>query len=150
MFRNIVNCVAACCLTVFTTVRFRLCADVFSTRGARRAYVIGTPNEAKVCFRCGFGAKVETTGLADPAPVAQTFFVDDEIKHATRLDAIITVFSTMDIHFIISIFWYRGLWEIHHEGILYSTLCDQLIFANRIWQPAPYFRRLGHLHPMSK
>ena len=28
---------------------------------------------------------VETTGLADPAPVAQTFFMDDEIG-STRLD----------------------------------------------------------------
>ncbi|KAK9828520.1 hypothetical protein WJX72_000532 [[Myrmecia] bisecta] len=34
---------------------------------------------------------IETTGLADPAPVAQTFFVDDELKEALRLDAIITV-----------------------------------------------------------
>lgn len=37
------------------------------------------------------GIIVETTGLADPAPVAQTFFVDDEVKKATRLDAVITV-----------------------------------------------------------
>jgi G3E family GTPase len=34
---------------------------------------------------------VETTGLADPAPVAQTFFVDDEVRLKTRLDAIVTV-----------------------------------------------------------
>ncbi|PNW73404.1 hypothetical protein CHLRE_14g630871v5 [Chlamydomonas reinhardtii] len=34
---------------------------------------------------------IETTGLADPAPVAQTFFVDDEVKEAYRLDAILTV-----------------------------------------------------------
>ena len=31
------------------------------------------------------------TGLADPAPVAQTFFVDDEVRRRTKLDAIITV-----------------------------------------------------------
>ncbi|MCC7428487.1 MAG: GTP-binding protein [Alphaproteobacteria bacterium] len=37
------------------------------------------------------GIIVETTGLADPAPVAQTFFVDDEVKARTRLDAIVTV-----------------------------------------------------------
>src|ERR1700746_1630590 len=30
---------------------------------------------------------VETTGLADPGPVAQTFFVDDEVKARTRLDS---------------------------------------------------------------
>ncbi len=34
---------------------------------------------------------VETTGLADPGPVAQTFFVDDEIKSKTRLDSVTTV-----------------------------------------------------------
>ena len=37
------------------------------------------------------GIIVETTGLADPAPVAQTFFVDEDVKRATRLDAIVTV-----------------------------------------------------------
>ncbi len=34
---------------------------------------------------------VETTGLADPAPVAQTFFVDQDVGDATKLDAVITV-----------------------------------------------------------
>src|SRR6516164_3662044 len=34
---------------------------------------------------------IETTGLADPGPVAQTFFVDDELKHKLLLDGIITV-----------------------------------------------------------
>ncbi len=34
---------------------------------------------------------VETTGLADPGPVAQTFFVDDEVQRKTRLDGIVTV-----------------------------------------------------------
>ena len=34
---------------------------------------------------------IETTGLADPGPVAQTFFIDDEIAEYYLLDAIITV-----------------------------------------------------------
>jgi len=34
---------------------------------------------------------VETTGLADPAPVAQTFFMDEAVRRHTRLDAVITV-----------------------------------------------------------
>jgi len=34
---------------------------------------------------------VETTGLADPAPVAQTFFVDDNVNEKARLDAVVTV-----------------------------------------------------------
>jgi len=34
---------------------------------------------------------VETTGLADPAPVAQTFFMDEQIGARTKLDAVVTV-----------------------------------------------------------
>jgi G3E family GTPase len=34
---------------------------------------------------------VETTGLANPAPVAQTFFMDADVKEAARLDAVVTV-----------------------------------------------------------
>ena len=34
---------------------------------------------------------VETTGLADPAPVAQTFFVDEDVQTNARLDAVVTV-----------------------------------------------------------
>jgi len=37
------------------------------------------------------GILVETTGLADPAPVAQTFFVDEDVRQNTKLDAIVTV-----------------------------------------------------------
>src|SRR5665213_2161320 len=37
------------------------------------------------------GILIETTGLANPAPVAQTFFTDDEMKRSFRLDAIVTV-----------------------------------------------------------
>ena len=34
---------------------------------------------------------VETTGLADPAPIIQTFFVEEELRDALRLDAVITL-----------------------------------------------------------
>jgi G3E family GTPase len=34
---------------------------------------------------------VETTGLADPAPVAQTFFMDDDVRAKTRLDAVVAL-----------------------------------------------------------
>ena len=37
------------------------------------------------------GILVETTGLADPAPVAQTFFMDDNLGEKTALDAVVTV-----------------------------------------------------------
>ncbi|MCQ4315287.1 GTP-binding protein [Stutzerimonas zhaodongensis] len=41
---------------------------------------------------------VETTGMADPGPVAQTFFVDDEIREMLRLDGIVTV---VDAHHVL-------------------------------------------------
>ncbi len=34
---------------------------------------------------------VETTGLADPVPVAQTFFMDDDVKSKTKLDAVVAL-----------------------------------------------------------
>ncbi|WP_416668177.1 CobW family GTP-binding protein [Egbenema bharatensis] len=40
---------------------------------------------------------IETTGLADPAPVIQTFFVDDEMQSQTMLDAVITVVDAKHI-----------------------------------------------------
>ncbi len=41
---------------------------------------------------------VETTGLADPGPVAQTFFVDEEVREKTRLDSVTTVVDAKHIH----------------------------------------------------
>ena len=43
------------------------------------------------------GIVIETTGMADPAPVAQTFFVDDEVKKFARLDGIVTLIDAKHI-----------------------------------------------------
>ncbi|MDP2259170.1 MAG: GTP-binding protein [Caulobacter sp.] len=40
---------------------------------------------------------VETTGLADPGPVAQTFFVDDDVRARTRLDSVTTVVDALHL-----------------------------------------------------
>ncbi len=40
---------------------------------------------------------IETTGLADPAPVIQTFFVDDEVQTQANLDAVVTVVDVAHI-----------------------------------------------------
>ena len=40
---------------------------------------------------------IETTGLADPAPVAQTFFVDEEVRAVAKLDSIVTVVDAKNI-----------------------------------------------------
>jgi len=37
------------------------------------------------------GVLIETTGLADPAPVVQTFFVDEDISKMYQLDGVLTV-----------------------------------------------------------
>ena len=66
---------------------------------------------------------VETTGLADPAPVAQTFFVDEEIRGQLRLDAIVTVVDAK--HLAIHLF------EEKEEGIENEAL-EQLAFADRV------------------
>jgi len=44
---------------------------------------------------------IETTGMADPGPVAQTFFTDEEVKESFRLDGIVTVVDAkhVDLHF---------------------------------------------------
>src|SRR5258708_3635932 len=44
---------------------------------------------------------IETTGLADPGPVAQTFFTDEEIKESFKLDGIVTVVDAkhVGLHF---------------------------------------------------
>ncbi len=43
------------------------------------------------------GIIVETTGLANPAPVAQTFFVDEGVRARTKLDAIVTVVDAKNL-----------------------------------------------------
>lgn len=43
------------------------------------------------------GIIVETTGLADPAPVAQTFFVDENLRAKSRLDAVVTVVDACNV-----------------------------------------------------
>lgn len=66
---------------------------------------------------------IETTGLADPAPVAQTFFVDEEIRAQLRLDAIVTVVDAK--HLALHLF------EEKEEGIENESL-EQLAFADRV------------------
>ena len=43
------------------------------------------------------GVIIETTGLADPAPVVQTFFIDENIQEMYSLDAVITVVDAKNI-----------------------------------------------------
>ena len=69
------------------------------------------------------GVLIETTGLADPAPVAQTFFVDDEIVDKYKLDGIITVADAKHI--------IQHLDEEKPEGVENESV-EQIAFADRI------------------
>ena len=60
---------------------------------------------------------IETTGLADPAPVAQTFFVDDYIGQQYLLDAIVTMVDAVHAD---------AQFDEHHEAQ------EQVGFADRI------------------
>ncbi len=66
---------------------------------------------------------IETTGLADPAPVAQTFFMDDEISSQLRLDAIVTVVDAK--HLVQHL-------DDHKPDGVENEAVEQLAFADRV------------------
>jgi G3E family GTPase len=69
------------------------------------------------------GVLIETTGLADPAPVAQTFFVDDRVVERYKLDGIVTV---VDAKHIIQHLDEEKPDEVENEAV------EQIAFADRI------------------
>src|ERR1700709_1459288 len=63
-----------------------------TVRGDLTRVVSGLMKRQSAGGKGGFDAIiVETTGLADPGPVAQTFFVDDDVRAKTQLDSVTTV-----------------------------------------------------------
>merc|ERR1712014_346962 len=69
------------------------------------------------------GVLIETTGLADPAPVAQTFFADDFVQQHMRLDGILTLVDAKHIT--------QHLDEQKPEGVENEAV-EQIAFADRI------------------
>merc|ERR1712178_633301 len=69
------------------------------------------------------GIVIETTGMADPAPVAQTFFVDDNVKDFARLDGIVTLVDAKHVE--------QHLDEEKPEGAENEAV-EQLAFADRV------------------
>jgi G3E family GTPase len=63
---------------------------------------------------------IETTGLADPAPVAQTFFVEPDIGEYYRLDAIITVVDAKHA---------QQQLDEHHEAQEQVGFADRLLLS---------------------
>jgi G3E family GTPase len=82
--------------------------------------ILGTLMRRRECFD---RIIVETTGLADPAPVAQTFFVDEEVRAGLRLDAIVTLVDAA--HVLVH------LDEVKPEGVENEAI-EQVAFADRI------------------
>jgi len=91
---------------------------------------------------------IETTGLADPAPVAQTFFVDDTIRNYYELDAIVTVVDAAHI--------LPHLLEEKPEGFENESV-EQLAFADKILlnkldlvSPKEKEKVLGHIRAINE
>ena len=66
---------------------------------------------------------IETTGLADPAPVAQTFFVDENVKSFARLDGIVTLVDAKHIELHLD--------EQKPEGVENEAV-EQVAFADKL------------------
>mmetsp|Transcript_35574 Transcript_35574/g.105140 ORF Transcript_35574/g.105140 Transcript_35574/m.105140 type:complete len:380 (-) Transcript_35574:266-1405(-) len=66
---------------------------------------------------------IETTGLANPAPVIQTFFVDEDVREACILDAVLTVVDAKHVT--------QHLDEVKPDGVINEAV-QQIAFADRI------------------
>ena len=66
---------------------------------------------------------IETTGLADPSPITQTFFVDRAVRESYRLDGIVAVVDAKHVE--------QHLEEERTDGAINETV-QQLAFADRI------------------
>lgn len=69
------------------------------------------------------GVIIETTGLADPAPVCQTFFVEEKIEPNFKIDAVITVVDAKHL--------LQHLHEEKKDGVE-NEAEEQLAFADKI------------------
>ena len=69
------------------------------------------------------GIIIETTGMADPAPVAQTFLVDEHVKDFARIDGIVTLVDAKHIE--------QHLDEEKPEGVV-NEAKSQVAFADRL------------------
>ena len=63
---------------------------------------------------------IETTGLADPAPVAQTFFVDESVSEKYLLDAIVTMVDCKHA---------SQQFDEHHEAQEQVGFADRILFT---------------------
>lgn len=91
---------------------------------------------------------IETTGLADPSPVVQTFFVDDDVKEKTRLDSITTVVDAKHI---------AQRLKVSNEAVEQIAFADQillnkvdLVTAEELTNVEKIIRSLNPLAPIHR
>jgi G3E family GTPase len=88
---------------------------------------------------------IETTGLADPAPVASTFFVAPEVRASTRLDAFVTVVDAVNVERSL----HQNAEAREQVGFADIVLVNKtdLACANQL---ARVQRLIGQLNPLAK
>ena len=88
---------------------------------------------------------IETTGLADPAPVAQTFFVDDKIQENFLLDAVVTLVDAKHAPMQL---------KEHHEAQEQVGFADRILISKSdlvsAQETAALTERLRGLNPRAK
>ena len=88
---------------------------------------------------------IETTGLADPAPVAQTFFVDEDISQRYLLDAIVTLVDARHA---------PAQLDAHHEAQEQVGFADRLLLTKTDLVPAADAQalraRLARMNPRAR
>ncbi|UWU26060.1 GTP-binding protein (plasmid) [Rhizobium sp. CB3060] len=87
---------------------------------------------------------IETSGLADPAPVIQSFILDDEMSQRLQLDAIVTVVDARHVG-----------WQLSQEEAVEQITFADVILLNKIDQEpgeslAETERRLRQINPLAE
>jgi G3E family GTPase len=78
---------------------------------------------------------IETTGLADPGPVAQTFFMDDEIAESYLLDSVLTLVDAKHA---------QGQLDQRQEARRQVGFADQIFISKTDLVPPGDVERLVH------
>ena len=90
------------------------------------------------------GIVIETTGLADPGPVAQTFFVDEEVRSKAKLDSVTTVVDAKHIDLRLN---------DSREAREQIAFADQIVLNKTDLVPEPELKaieaRLRRLNPLA-
>ena len=85
---------------------------------------------------------IETTGVADPGPVAQTFFMDDEIAESYLLDSILTLVDAKHAN---------NQLNDRQEARRQVGFADQIFISKSTWCPKDeldaLMHRLKHMNP---